>query len=148
MYSNQVKVEVFDPVRLVPEDLLIFPGGRWTIQLKGGPTGITRSNINTSYKMDNEEIATIDSFGEVLGKKVGDTFITIKMQFENDQQNYELATETAKVRVRLITDIVIPVMNNRELYIDSVSRLNVKMRHNTETFLMAIGPLSFNWQTS
>ena len=112
IFSNQVKVEVFDTVRLDPGDLLIYPGGRWTIQVKGGPIGSTRSKINTTYKMADEEIATIDQDGEVLGKKVGDTYITIKMDYDAGQQRYELASETAKVRVRLISAIQIPVMSN------------------------------------
>jgi len=31
--SNTVDIEVFPTIKLVPNDILIFPGGRWTIEV-------------------------------------------------------------------------------------------------------------------
>ena len=40
------------------------------------------------------------------------------------------------------------MMNERSIFVNSLTRLNVKLKHNKETFLHAIGPLSFDWDTS
>jgi len=79
--SNHVKVEVFPTVRLAPGDLLIYPGGRWTIEVQGGPEANSRGSVRRSFKIEDEHIATIDQYGEVKGEHVGDTYLTLAMTF-------------------------------------------------------------------
>lgn len=57
--SNTVDIEVFPIVNLNPEDILIFPGGWWTIQVIGGPE-IIKWSVVKSYHVDDEYIATIN----------------------------------------------------------------------------------------
>jgi hypothetical protein len=144
--SNYVRIEVFNQVQIVPTSLLLFPGGRWTIQVEGGPHGGARGSVYRKYKIENEMICEIDENGEVLGKNVGETYLHLNMHYKNEQQTNLLASRKIPVRVALITSIEVPVMNERSIFVNSLTRLNVRLRHNKEVFLHAIGPLSFNWQ--
>lgn len=66
----------------------------------------------------------------------------------NNNVKVLLTSKKIKVRVALVTDIEIPMMNDRSVFANSVTRLNVKLKHGKETFLHAIGPLSYEWSTS
>ena len=54
--SNYVRVGVFDVVKLVPDSILLFPGGRWTIQVEGGPHGEARGSVFKEYEVEDEHI--------------------------------------------------------------------------------------------
>lgn len=146
--SNYVRIEVFEIVRLVPDSILLFPGGRWTIQVEGGPHGGSRGSVYREYDIEDKNIGEIDEFGEVHGKHVGETWLTLNLYYKSNNNRYLLASRKTKIRVALITGIEIPMMNERSVFVHSLTRLNVKLKHNKETFLHAIGPLSFDWQTS
>ncbi len=146
--SNYVTVEVFPTVKIVPSDLLLFPGGRWTIQVDGGPESNTRSSVRRRFKIADETIASVNEDGEVLGKLVGDTTIYLDMDYHSSKETYSLANRKANIRVRLITSIEIPLMNDRALYNRSITRVNVRLLFQNEVFLHQIGPLSFVWKTN
>lgn len=146
--SNYVRIEVFDIVRIVPDSILLFPGGRWTIQVEGGPHGGSRGSVYREYEIEDTYIGEIDEYGEVLGKHVGESWLHLKLYYKSNNQRTLLASRKIKVRVALITSIEIPMMNERSVFVNSLTRLNVKLKHNKETFLHAIGPLSFEWKTS
>lgn len=146
--SNYVRIEVFDVVKLVPDSILLFPGGRWTIQVEGGPHGGSRGSVYRDYEIEDETICEIDEYGEVLGKYVGETWLSLNLYYKSNNLKTLLASRKIKIRVALITSIEIPMMNERSLFVNSLTRLNVVLKHNKETFLHAIGPLSFDWDTS
>ena len=54
--SNYVRIEVFNIVKLLPESVLLFPGGRWTIQVEGGPAGGSRGSVYREYEVDDKNI--------------------------------------------------------------------------------------------
>ena len=70
------------------------------------------------------------------------------MYYKSNTNRILLASRKIKVRVALITSIEIPMMNERSVFEKSVTRLNIKLKHEKETFLHAIGPVSFDWSTS
>jgi len=145
--SNHVRVEVFPTVRLVPGDILIYPGGRWTINVEGGPEALSRGSVKRSFRVEDENIATIDEYGEVLGKHVGDTQLTLSMTFIKGSQEFPLATRGINVRVRLITGLEIPNSQDRNVVETSLTRLSTRLLHNNEIFLHAIGPVSYSWKS-
>ena len=146
--SNYVRIEVFDVVKLVPSSILLFPGGRWTIQVEGGPIGGSRGSVYREYEVEDEYICEIDDFGEVHAKLVGETWLKLNLFYKSNSHRTLLATRKVQIRVALVTSIEIPMMNERSLFVNSLTRLNIKLKHNKETFLHAIGPLSFDWETS
>jgi hypothetical protein len=77
--SNMVKIEVFPRVSLNPGSVLIYPGCRWTIQVEGGPETQTKSSIRRQFSIADSSIASIDEAGEVTGKRVGETTLTLKL---------------------------------------------------------------------
>jgi hypothetical protein len=146
--SNNVRIEVFEIVKLAPESMLLFPGGRWTIQVEGGPSGGSQGSVYREYEVEDDYICEIDDYGEVLGKHVGETYLTLNLYYKSNNHRYLLASRKAKIRIALITAIEIPMMNERSVFVNSLTRLNVKLKHNKETFLHAIGPLSFDWDST
>jgi nuclear pore complex protein Nup210 len=146
--SNYVRIEVFDIVKLVPDSILLFPGARWTIQVEGGPSGGSRGSVYRDYEVEDDHICEIDEYGEVYGKHVGETWLSLNLYYKSNNQRTLLASRKIKIRVALVTSIEIPMMNERSVFVNSLTRLNVKLKHNKETFLHAIGPLSFEWHTS
>ena len=146
--SNFVRIEVFNIVKIVPDSILLFPGGRWTIQVEGGPSGGSGGSVYRDYEVEDQTIAEIDEYGEILGKLVGETWLKLNLYYKSNNQRQLLTSKKSKIRIALITAIEIPMMNERSVFANSLTRLNVKMKHNKETFLHALGPLSFDWQCS
>ena len=144
--SNFVRIEVFNVVKIVPDSILLFPGGRWTIQVEGGPSSGSGGSVYRDYEIEDQTIAEIDEYGEILGKLVGETWLKLNLYYKNSNQRQLLASKKSKIRIALITSIEIPMMNERSVFGNSLTRLNIKLKHNKETFLHAIGPLSFDWQ--
>ena len=70
------------------------------------------------------------------------------MYYKSITNKILLASRKIKVRVALITSIEIPMMNERSVFEKSVTRLNIKLKLEKETFLHAIGPVSYEWSTS
>lgn len=54
--SNFVRIQVFETVKIVPENILLFPGGRWTIQVEGGPQGGSRGSVYREYSIEDPYI--------------------------------------------------------------------------------------------
>ena len=146
--SNFVRIQVFEVVRIVPDSILLFPGARWTIQVEGGPHGGSRGSVYREYEIEDDKIADIDEYGEVHAKRVGETWLMLNMYYKSNNSRALLASRKIRLRVALITGLEIPMMNERSVFANSVTRLNVKLKHDKETFLHAIGPLSFEWVTS
>jgi len=146
--SNYVRIEVFDVVKLAPESILLFPGGRWTIQVQGGPQGGSRGSVYREYEVEDDHICEIDEYGEVHGKHVGETWLSLNLFYKSNNQRSQLASRRTKIKVALVTSIEIPMMNERSVFVNSLTRLNVKLKYHNQTFLHAIGPLSFDWSTS
>lgn len=69
------------------------------------------------------------------------------MAYSNEGWVYPLATRSILVRVEFIASIDIPHMNDRSVFIPSITRLNIRYKNtHNEIFVHAIGPLSFNWK--
>ena len=147
MTSNNIKIEVFETVKLIPGDILMYPGGRWTIDVSGGPTG-SAGSLPQVFSVVDTKIASIDKYGEVLGKLVGDTEIVLKLYHTVNNVQQELASIGAKIRVRLITGIEIPLMHRRSLFTESMTRVNSRLRFENEFFVHAIGATSYSWKSS
>ena len=107
---------------------MIYPGGRWTIDVIGGPTG-NPGSLTQVFTVKDTNIAEIDKYGEVLGKIVGDTEIVLKLFHTVNNNQHELASIGAKIRVRLITDIEIPLMHRRSLFVESMTRVNSRLKY-------------------
>lgn len=147
--SNIANVHVFPYVSVVPQDILIYPGGRWTVQINGGPDdAVTKAWLKKEFTIENTEIAEVDSEGEILGKTIGDTSLTMVMTYTSGKEVKLLASRSATVRVRFVTSVEINQMNERSVFVKSFTRLNTRLLHNDEVFLPCIGPVSYDWRTS
>lgn len=147
--SNTAKVEVFSYVRVEPGDLLIYPGGRWTVQIEGGPNYPGRKQqIQNTYSIDDTSIAEVDQFGEILGKRIGDTYLNFKMMYHQGESSQVLAERKIKIRVRFVTSVEIIQAKDRTVFHESYTRLNTRLLHNSEVFLHAVGPVSYSWKSS
>jgi hypothetical protein len=78
VFSNELKIEVFPIVSIYPPNLLLIPGGRWTVQIKGGPDR-SGSRVTNNFKIEDDFIAEIDSNGEVRGRHVGKTYLHVEL---------------------------------------------------------------------
>ena len=129
---------------LNPSSVLIYPGCRWTVQVQGGPETQTKSSIRREFSIADDSVAEIDEFGQVTGRLVGETSLTLRL-FKRGQKEYELASQTIRVRVQLITGIEIPNTVNRRVFEPSLTRLNTRLLFNDEAFLHCVGPASYSW---
>ena len=79
--SEMVRVEVFPLLEIFPNNLLITPNMRYTLQIIGGPQNaamtqqIDGSHVEIKFDIENKEVATIDRFREVTGHEVGDAIL-------------------------------------------------------------------------
>ena len=83
------------------------------ITLKVGETknlnAKTSSNLSLTYKSENPSIATIDGKGNIVGRKVGTTKITINQKGNNE---YNSANKTITVKVTNIVSVYYTVVYN------------------------------------
>lgn len=76
--SDMLKIEVFPLLEIIPNNLLITPNMRYTLQIVGGPQTTSRaqqadgSHIEIKFEIEQSDIASVDQFREVTGHKVGD----------------------------------------------------------------------------
>jgi len=144
--SNTVRVDVFEPLQFRPSTLLLAPGCAYTVQLQGGPALASNPNIQKSFSIDDDTIASIDKYGEIIAKLVGETSLSVELYQSTGTESRELLT-TGKlaVKVALITDVQIPVMQDRQVLTETITRPLAVLKHHNETFTDAICPLSYQW---
>ena len=76
--SDMLRIEVFPLLEIIPNNLLITPNMRYTLQIVGGPQTTSRaqqadgSHIEVKFEIEQSDIASVDQFREVTGHKVGD----------------------------------------------------------------------------
>lgn len=79
--SDMVRVEVFPLLEIYPNNLLITPNMRYTLQIVGGPQTMTSvqqtdgSHVEINFDIENTKVATINRFREVTGHEVGDAIL-------------------------------------------------------------------------
>lgn len=76
--SKPIHVSVFPRVKLLPERLLLIPGGEYTLRIVGGPP---QGLWKPVFEMDNSEIAEINELGVVRGRRVGLTGVVMRMGY-------------------------------------------------------------------
>ena len=135
--SESLRIEVFPILEIIPNNLLITPNMRYTLQIKGGPqttsNAVQSDGSHVDIKFDiadaDKHIASVDQFREVTGLRVGDAtlhyeIIQLRTQHQAKLGNlYEaskpgqlgkvVSKRTIPIRVRLVTDIEIPFAHRR-----------------------------------
>jgi len=79
--SDMLRIEVFPLLEIYPNNLLITPNMRYTLQIVGGPQTTAKtqqidgSHVEIKFEIENKGVATIDRFREVTGHTVGDAIL-------------------------------------------------------------------------
>ena len=90
-----LRIEVFPLLEIYPNNLLITPNMRYTLQIVGGPQTAAKnmnqdgSHIEIKFDIENKEVATIDRSREVTGHEVGDAILKyeiIQLRTQNNVQ--------------------------------------------------------------
>lgn len=90
--SAEKAISVFEPVRILPENLTLIVGSRYQVSILGGP----QSDASNHFTSDDEAIATVDSSGILNALKLGTTTLNIKSLGAN---NLIYSQYTSKVTV-------------------------------------------------
>ncbi|MED6170545.1 hypothetical protein PIB30_032004 [Stylosanthes scabra] len=70
--SQAIKVEVYAPPAIHPQDIFLLPGASYVLAMKGGPT----LGVHVEYSIENDKVASIDRYsGRLLATSVGNTTI-------------------------------------------------------------------------
>ncbi|MED6133436.1 hypothetical protein PIB30_028200 [Stylosanthes scabra] len=70
--SQAIKVEVYAPPAIHPQDIFLLPGASYVLAMKGGPT----LGVHVEYSIENDKVASIDRYsGRLLAISVGNTTI-------------------------------------------------------------------------
>lgn len=72
--SGEKAINIFEPVRIHPENLTLIVGSRYQVAILGGP----QSDSNNHYTSEDENIATVDSSGILNALKLGTTILNVK----------------------------------------------------------------------
>lgn len=146
--SNTVSIDVFLPLELVPNYVMLLPGSKYTLSYIGGPEPHKYSTygIDLRWKASNTDIATIDpSYGLITAEKEGDSSIILQMLRKG-----EILTEaTAQVVIKLANGVKIYGMDpGRSVMIESVTRLIAILMHNNIPFTDASADINYQWSSS
>ena len=146
--SNVVVIDVFPPLEIIPPEVLLLPGAKYTLNYRGGPdpSKYNLYSIYTQWVMRDEKIAVIDSnSGLVTALKIGDTPIVLQMIRKRNL----LTQAEGKIRVRLATGVGILGMGpGRTVLKDSATRLIAVLYHNGEEFTDATMPITYTWKSN
>lgn len=146
--SNVIIIDVFPPLEIIPPDVLLLPGSKYTLNYRGGPDPSKYNfySIYTAWVMTDEKIAVIDSnSGLVTALKIGDTPITIQMI----RKRALLTKAEGKIRVRLATGVGILGMGpGRTVIKDSATRLIALLYHNGEEFTDSSMSIAYTWKSN
>lgn len=146
--SNVVVIDVFPPLEIVPGEILLLPGAKYTLNYRGGPDPSKYSyySIFTQWVMKDEKIANIDSnSGLLTALKVGDTPIELQMI----RKRSLLTQAGARIRVRLATSVgIIGMGPGRTVLKDSATRLIAQLYHMGEEFTDSTMPISYTWKSN
>ena len=159
--SNAHRIEVFKKLEIFPPYLLLFPGSSYTLSVTGGPD--KKENVLFNYEMQNDKIASVlsNSYPQVLGKTIGETFLKITLSYKfdynkiyntKDDEKFINKTETLFVK-NVSVKVHFPERaeiigggNNRIIFKKSSIRLLTALKKDEEVFTYGIGPVSFNWK--
>lgn len=59
-----------------------------------------------------------------------------------------VSKHSVPIRVRLVTAIEIPQASQRQIYSDSLVKLNAVLKFNSEYFTHGIAPISYSWTSN
>jgi len=146
--SNVVIIDVFPPLEIIPPEVLLLPGAKYTLNYKGGPEPSKYGlySIQIAWVMQDEKIAVIDSnSGLVNALKIGDTGISLQMMRKRN-----LLTEAfGKIRVRFATSVgIIGMGPGRTVLTDSATRLIAQLYHNGEEFTDSTMAAQYTWKSN
>lgn len=72
-----IKIEVFPLLEIQPNNLLLTPAMKYTLQIVGGPSRSASNQnlgqVEIKFDVENKNIAGVDVFREVTAHEVGDT---------------------------------------------------------------------------
>ena len=146
--SNNIMLDVFPPVEIIPPFVLLMPGARYTLNYRGGPDShkFTFYNIYTQWGCAECSVAGIDSMtGLVSAMKLGQTDVVLYMKRGKDI----LTSAQAKVRVELVTDVSIyGIPPGRVVLQESVIRLIAVLKANGEPFTDTANEASYQWKSA
>ena len=146
--SNFIMIDVFPPLEIVPNEVLLLPGSKYSLNYRGGPEpnkyGVY--NIHLQWTVEDESIASVDSLaGLVNALKVGEVRVTLKMI----RKQNTLTQAFGKVRVRLATSVGILGMGpGRMVLVDSATRLIAQVYYYGEEFTDATMAALFTWKSN
>lgn len=144
--SKPIHVTVFPRVMLLPERLLLIPGGEYTIRIVGGPP---KGLWKPVYSLQDEKIADIDENGVVRGKIIGKTGYSMQMNYALPREEIILTKEerahfrelehgalqrVSTIEVALATGLLLPALAGRNIKLDTVVRPVVELKRGIDTF--------------
>ncbi|CAG9312231.1 NUP210 [Blepharisma stoltei] len=146
--SNIVLIDVFPPLEIIPPDVLLLPGSKYTLNYRGGPdpSKYTFYQIYLNWIMTDDKVAIIDSTtGLLTTLKVGETPINLQML-----RKREVLTQAfGRIRVKLATSVGILGMGpGRSVLKDSATRLVAVIYHNGETFTDGNTNIDYTWKSN
>ena len=146
--SNFILIDVFPPLEIIPAEVLLLPGSKYSLNYRGGPepNKYGTYNIHLQWTIEEENIATVDSLaGIVNALKVGESRVTLKMI----RKQNTLTQASGKVRVRLATSVGILGMGpGRMVLADSATRLIAQVYYHGEEFTDATMAALFTWKSN
>lgn len=95
--SEMLRIEVFPLLEIIPNNLLITPNMKYTLQIVGGPQTTSRaqqadgSHIEIKFEIEESDIASVDQFREVTGHRVGDATLKYEIIQLRSQQTSPLS---------------------------------------------------------
>ncbi|KAF7801531.1 nuclear pore complex protein GP210 isoform X1 [Senna tora] len=79
--SQAIKVEVYAPPTMWPQNIFLLPGASYVVTLKGGPT----LGVRVEYEIEDDKIATIDRYsGRVSAILIGNTTILARVSVNDN----------------------------------------------------------------
>ena len=156
--SEEVEIEVFEPLEIFPPYLLLVPGSSFTLSINGGPKD---ENAKLTYVILDNKIANVSSDEPLVhALEIGETQLEIRLLYKsyyNKVYNKEeekgelnkhsvLSIQHINVTVALPHKVEILNANHREIMTGATVRLLALIKSKSdELFTYGLGMFKFMW---
>ncbi|KAG2392151.1 hypothetical protein C9374_012403 [Naegleria lovaniensis] len=104
VFSAPFVVNVFEPMKVEPEELVLIPGANYQVYVSGGPAESQR--VSTVFRFENSNVASVDQRGVVTGIAYGEE--TLIIEKKSTYSNVIYSRKTLSVYVVQLVGLKVP----------------------------------------
>lgn len=142
--SNSISFEVFEPIKIIPNSILLYPGSSYTVIITKGPIS-TIPNLKIQYLIegDNKVSSVEKDHPTIHALSIGKNRLLVELLYNKEV----LCREYVNIEVDFPTSAEIIFGKNRKIFNNSSIRLIAALKKDLVYFSSGVGSIFYEWKT-